>query len=103
MNRYPPRAPSTVDTGQIAAKNAFVLGVEATARRGPLSLQGEVLNAFVDRASAGFPGCYLMGAYLLTGETRPYDRPRPRSTASRKAGNHQIRSRAQTGYPLLLS
>jgi len=67
-------APIAVDTDDIDARNAFVLGLELAGRRGPLSLQGEFLNAFVDQASGYFPGLYLMAAYLLTGEVRPYDR-----------------------------
>src|SRR5262249_4542059 len=62
------------DTENIEASSAFVLGVEAAGRRGPLSFQGEYLQAFVDRASVSFPGLYLTVAYLLTGEVRPYDR-----------------------------
>ena len=58
----------------IDANSAFVLGSEVAARRGPLSLQGEYLHAFVNRASVTFPGLYLAASYLLTGETRPYDR-----------------------------
>ncbi len=65
-------APVAVDTGPIAAANAFVLGLECAGRRGPLSFQGEYLHAFVD--GNGFPGMYLSAAYLLTGERRPYER-----------------------------
>jgi hypothetical protein len=48
--------PVAVDTGTVDANSAFVLGLEVAARRGPLSLQGEYLHAFVDRASVTFPG-----------------------------------------------
>ena len=67
-------APIAVDTQSIPAHHAFVLGLEAAGRRGPLSFQGELLQAFVDQASSHFPGLYLSAAYLLTGEVRPYDR-----------------------------
>ena len=67
-------APVAVDTDDIDARHAFVLGFEAAARRGPLSFQGEFFEAFVDRSSARFPGLYLSLAGLLTGEVRPYDR-----------------------------
>jgi phosphate-selective porin OprO/OprP len=67
-------APVAVDTGAIASRNAFVLGLEMAARRGPWSFQGEFLNAFVDRSTGGFPGLYLATSYLFTGEVRPYDR-----------------------------
>lgn len=67
-------APIAVDTGQLDARHAFVMGFEAAARRGPLTVQGEYLHAFVDRNSTRFPGFYVSAAYLLTGEVRPYDR-----------------------------
>ena len=67
-------APVAVDTDAIDARSAFVLGVETAARRGPLSFQGEFLQAFVDQSSASFPGLYLAAAYLFTGEVRPYER-----------------------------
>jgi phosphate-selective porin OprO/OprP len=67
-------APIAVDTAHVESRSAFVLGVEAAGRRGPLSFQGEYLQAFVDRASVSFPGLYLTVAYLLSGEIRPYDR-----------------------------
>ena len=67
-------APVAVDTGSVDASSAYVLGLEVAGRRGPLSFQGEYLHAFVDRAGHTFPGAYVAAAYLLTGETRPYDR-----------------------------
>jgi len=67
-------APALVDTGDIAASEAFVLGGEMAGRRGPFSFQGEVLHAFADHAAVRLPGLYLAAAYLLTGEVRPYDR-----------------------------
>ncbi len=67
-------APVAVDTGVVDASQAFVLGLEAAGRRGPLSFQGEFLHAFANDAAARFPGMYLSAAYLLTGEVRPYDR-----------------------------
>jgi phosphate-selective porin OprO/OprP len=67
-------APALVDTGTIESRNAFVLGLETAARRGPLSFQGEYLQAFVDRSTGGFPGLYLAAACLFTGEVRPYER-----------------------------
>lgn len=43
-----------VDTGDVLA-----------GRRGPLSFQGEVLHAFVDRSLLHFPGLYLAVGYLI--------------------------------------
>jgi len=37
-------------------------------------VQGEYLQSFVDQASSAFPGLYVAGSNLLTGEVRPYDR-----------------------------
>lgn len=67
-------APVAVDTGTVDASQSFVLGFEAAARRGPLTLQSEIIHAFANHASARFPGMYVSAAYLLTGEVRPYDR-----------------------------
>lgn len=96
-------APVAVDTGTIPAKSAFVLGVEGVARRGPLSIQAEVLSAFVDRAASRFPGMYVAASYLLTGEVRPYDREaaafgqvvpaRPLSLRERRFGAAEVAGR----------
>jgi phosphate-selective porin OprO/OprP len=67
-------APFAVDTGAVDADQAFLLGFEVAARRGPLSIQSEILHAFVNRGSERFPGMYVSAAYVLTGEVRPYDR-----------------------------
>ena len=68
-------APTAVDTGSLDARQAVVVGAEVAVRRGPLSFQGEYLHAFVDGSPGGrFPGLYVSASYLLTGETRPYDR-----------------------------
>jgi phosphate-selective porin OprO/OprP len=45
--------------------------------KGPLSVQGEFLNSFVDGevdSSLHFHGFYGYVSYFLTGESRPYDR-----------------------------
>jgi phosphate-selective porin OprO/OprP len=67
-------APTAVDTGRIDAKQALVVDFELAGRRGPLSVQGEYLHSFVDGNVENFAGLYVQGAYLLTGEMRPYDR-----------------------------
>jgi phosphate-selective porin OprO/OprP len=67
-------APVAIDTGDFDASQSFVLGFEAATRRGPLSVQSEVLHAFVNRGAAHFPGMYVSASYFLTGEVRPYDR-----------------------------
>jgi phosphate-selective porin OprO/OprP len=70
-------APELVDTGDVDASSAFVVGGEAAWVRGPLSLQGEVDVAYAGGAPGSDPlfwGFYGYGSYFLTGETRPYSR-----------------------------
>jgi phosphate-selective porin OprO/OprP len=70
-------APIFVDTGDIEADTASVWGLEAVAVNGPFSVRAEGLLARVD-ADRGdaliFWGFYLAGGWMLTGESRPYDR-----------------------------
>lgn len=70
-------APYVVDTGDIAADGALVIGTEAAWVSGPLSLQGEYLHSWVpekDGQTPGFDGFYASASWFLTGESRPYDR-----------------------------
>ena len=72
-------APTLVDTGDLDARNAFPLGAELAAVRGPLSLQAEYLGSFVSSSALAdpiFAGGYGYVSYVLTGESRPYDRQR---------------------------
>jgi phosphate-selective porin OprO and OprP len=74
-----------ISTGAIAnASSAQVYGVEAAGTYGPLFVQGEYYWFNVDRsANTGLPpigapslkfqGGYAQAAYVLTGETRPYN------------------------------
>lgn len=67
--------PYVVDSGEIDGDSA-VVGLEAAWRRGPLSIQGELLQAFVDAEDEGslrFHGAYAQASWALTGEGRPYD------------------------------
>ena len=66
-----------VDTGTISDySNQTLLGAEAAAVFGPLSLQGEYMQTSVDVDGPGsdpdFSGWYVFGSYFLTGEQRPY-------------------------------
>jgi phosphate-selective porin OprO/OprP len=80
--RYRGRPESNVadnfaDTGRFAADHAAHLGLEALWNRGPFSLLGEYTQAWVSSPSAGdptFKGWYVTASWVLTGETRPYDR-----------------------------
>ncbi len=67
--------PYLVDTGDLEG-DANLLGLEAAWREGPLTVQGEILRSGVSRdgdASVRLAGAYLQIAYVITGETRPYD------------------------------
>ena len=73
-------APYVVDTGDIPADGALVVGGEAAWVNGPLHLQGEFLHSFVRQNSGtngaptlNFDGFYASAGWFLTGETRPYD------------------------------
>jgi len=66
-----------VDTGKFSVKNVDIFDTEIACISGPLSIQGECFNAFVDTSEGSNPhfwGFYVYGSYFLTGESRPYDR-----------------------------
>jgi phosphate-selective porin OprO/OprP len=72
-------APDFVDTDDIAADEAWWLAAEASWNRGPLWLASEAVHTRVDSSSAQDPeffGYHLTGSWVLTGETRRYDRRR---------------------------
>lgn len=65
---------SLVDTDEIDGDSVFV-GLEAAWRRGPLTIQGEMLRSFVNADEEGslrFHGLYAEATWVLTGEVRPY-------------------------------
>ena len=66
-----------VDTGSIANSSAqFKYGVELAGVYGPFSLQGEYMGSNVKRKtglpSVNLNGFYVMGSWILTGESRRY-------------------------------
>lgn len=66
-----------VDTGDLAADHAWHVGFEALWNEGPFSVLAEYVGARVVSEASGDPwisGWYLTGSWVLTGETRPYDR-----------------------------
>jgi len=70
-------ADNYVDTGNLAADHAWHLGLEALWNDGPVSVLAEYNHAWVASAASGnpgFSGYYVTGSWVLTGETRPYDR-----------------------------
>lgn len=70
-------APDLVDTGDIEASSATLLGLEAAWVRNRLSLQSEFLGSRVASADAGNPllyGLYGQVSYFLTDDARPFNR-----------------------------
>jgi len=70
-------ADNYVDTGNIASDHAWHLGLEGLWNSGPVSVLAEYNHAWVASPASGnpgFSGYYLTGSWVLTGETRPYDR-----------------------------
>ena len=66
-----------VDTGNLPGDHAWHLGLEALWNEGPFSVLAEYNRAWVNSPASGnpeFSGYYITGSWILTGETRPYDR-----------------------------
>lgn len=67
-----------ISTGNISGdvSNAKLLGAEIAATLGSITLQSEYIRAQVARdtgADPTFSGWYAQGAWMITGENRPYD------------------------------
>ena len=70
-------ADNYVDTGNLPADHAWHLGLEALWNEGPFSVLAEYNRAWVSSPAKGnpaFSGYYVAASWVLTGETRPYDR-----------------------------
>lgn len=68
-------APKLVKTGDLAADQVIVAGLEAAFVGGPVHAQGEFLTAQIDPPSgdsATVNGYYVQAGWFLTGESRPY-------------------------------
>jgi phosphate-selective porin OprO/OprP len=66
-----------VDTMNFAADSAMTYNLEATWRKGPFWLSGELLTTDVSSPTFGdpsFSGYHITGSWVLTGEMRPYKR-----------------------------
>lgn len=66
-----------VDTGNLSGDHACHLGLEAFWNEGPFSVLTEYNRAWVNSSASNdpsFSGYYITGSWILTGETRPYDR-----------------------------
>jgi phosphate-selective porin OprO/OprP len=88
-------APDFVDTGDFASDSHMLVGGEVALVKGPLSLQGEIMAAEVNRTGgdATFYGYYAQASYFLTGEHRKYkkssgafDRIKPKKNFGKKGG-----------------
>jgi phosphate-selective porin OprO/OprP len=70
-------ADNYVDTGNLPSDHAWHMGLEALWNEGPFSVLAEYNRAWVSSPANGnpeFSGYYITGSWILTGETRPYDR-----------------------------
>jgi len=71
-------APNFVDTGEFPGRYANLVGLESALVYGPLSVQTEFIQSFVNRkdssATGYFNGVYVFASYFLTGERRNYDK-----------------------------
>ena len=78
--REPPEAntaPDFIDTGEFPADKTRTVNLELGAVHGPWSLQAEYLKMYVDSPQTDHPrfdGWYLAGSWILTGESRSYNR-----------------------------
>jgi phosphate-selective porin OprO/OprP len=69
--------PFFVDTGNLAAHNNQLYGLESVFTWGAFSVQGEYMFVPVDRTTGDnvtFSAGYVYASYFLTGEHRPYNR-----------------------------
>ena len=100
------QAPYVVNTGDIDADGALVVGGEAAWVNGPFSIQGEFLHSFVRETlstngtpTLNFNGFYASASWFLTGESRPYDRRR--ACFGRVIPKHDFDLRRGTGLGAL--
>jgi phosphate-selective porin OprO and OprP len=66
-----------LDTGALSGDHAWHVGIEALWNEGPYSVLAEYTRASVSAPASGNPsffGYYITGSWVLTGETRHYDR-----------------------------
>lgn len=64
-----------LNTGNFLVDDIDAYALEGAVVYGPLSLQGEYMQAAMDTYLAGdldFTGYYVLGSWLMTGESRPY-------------------------------
>lgn len=70
-------ADNYVDTGNLPANHAWHMGLEGLWNEGPFSVLAEYNRAWVDspaNSNPNFSGYYVTASWVMTGESRPYDR-----------------------------
>jgi phosphate-selective porin OprO/OprP len=70
-------APFFVDTGLFDANSSMLVNLEASWRKGPVWILGELTRNEVDAPGLGnltFSGYHIVGSWAVTGEMRPYNR-----------------------------
>jgi phosphate-selective porin OprO/OprP len=70
-------APLFVDTGLFDANSSTLVNLEASWRKGPVWVLGELMRNEVDTPGFGdltFSGYHIVGTWAVTGEMRPYNR-----------------------------
>jgi len=73
-----------VDTGDMPARHATVMAFEALYTNGPYNLTSEYAHSWVSSPllhNPGFNGFYVIGSYVITGESRIYD---PKAAIARR-------------------
>jgi phosphate-selective porin OprO/OprP len=96
-------APYIVDTGEMDADQAALWNLEAAVVNGSCSLQAEVFQTTVFAADEGDPvfyGGYLYASWMLTGETRPYDRASGTFQLARPARRFSIAKKTPGAWEL---
>ena len=96
-------APYVVDTGEIPANNANLLGAEVAFVMNSLSFQGEYIHSLVDSQEEGnleFDGFYAYVSYFLTGETRLYDKTQGVFTRVRPKKTFSLRNHTYGGLEI---
>lgn len=77
-----------VDTGQFEANDADLIDYELAFVHGPFSMQAEFCQNFTEGSQDHyFWGYYVYLSYMLTGESRPYDRSQGIFTALKPKNN----------------
>ena len=96
-------APFAVDTGEIPANNADLVGAEIAFVMNSLSLQSEFIHSLVNSREKGtlqFEGFYAYVSYFPTGETRLYDKTQGAFTRVRPKKNFSLRNHTYGGLEI---